>query len=75
MTVDIQYKLKQNDYYLKYLRSHSYWYKYLNRNSSSFKNFEDEVKAFYKLTKVDRFEKTLNTIEMATKILCTMSEI
>ncbi len=75
MTVDVQYKLKQNNFYLKYLRSHSNWYKYLNRNPVSFKFFEDDVKNFYKLTKVDRFEKTLNTIEIVTKILGTVNEM
>ncbi len=75
MTIDIQYKLKSNNYYLKYLRSHSVWYKYLNRNPIFFKNFENEVKSYYKLTKIDKFSKTLNTIEMATKLLGSMNDI
>lgn len=69
MSLELQFKIKENKHYLQYLRENSRWYKYLNRNPKNFKYFEEEVKKVYKLTKIDRFEKTLNTIEMATKML------
>jgi hypothetical protein len=69
MTIDLQFKIKENKYYLKYLRENSNWYKYLNRNPKNFAYFEEEVKKAYKLTKTDKFMQTLNTLELATKML------
>ena len=34
MSLDIQFKLRENPDYLKYLRENSWWYKVLNRNSN-----------------------------------------
>ena len=72
MTLEVQYRLKQNENYLRYLRENSYWYKMLNRNPKNFKAFEEEVKEVYKLTKIDRISKTLDTLEMMEKILSTL---
>lgn len=72
MRIDLQFKIRENPSYLKYLREHSYWYKQLNRNPNNFKDFEDEVKREYKLTKADRISKTLDTIEMMEKIISTL---
>ena len=72
MSLEIQYKIKENGNYLKYLRENSNWYKLLNRNPSNFKIFEEEVKREYKLTTADRVAKTLDTIEMMEKILSTL---
>lgn len=71
MSLDVQFKLKENPYYLRYLRSHSYWYKFLNRDASMFKEFVEEVKREYKLTKADRISKAFDTFEMLEKILST----
>ncbi len=72
MTIDVQFKIKENENYLKYLRQNSYWYKYLNRNQKNFSKFEEEVKREYKLTKTDRVIKTLETIEMMEKVISTL---
>ena len=72
MEIGLQFKIKENPNYLKYLRSHSYWYKLLNRNPSNFKIFEEEVKKEYKLTRADKISKTLDTIEMMEKIVSTL---
>ena len=72
MTLDIKYKIKENEYYLRHLRQNSHWYKLLNRNPANFKAFEEEVKTVYKLTKADRISKTLDTIEMLEKVLSTL---
>ena len=72
MEIGLQFKIKENPNYLKYLRSHSYWYKLLNRNPSNFKTFEEEVKKEYKLTRADKISKTLDTIEMMEKIVSTL---
>ena len=67
----VQFKIKENPFYLRYLRSHSYWYKILNRDYNSFKIFEEEVKREYRLTKADRLENMFNSLEMIEKILST----
>lgn len=72
MTLDLQYKIKENEYYLRHLRQNSNWYKLLNRNPANFKVFEEEVKEVYKLTKADKISRTLDTIEMLEKVLSTL---
>lgn len=72
MTIDLQYKIKDNEYYLRYLRQNSNWYKLLNRNPNNFKAFEEEVRTVYKLTKADKISRTLDTIEMLEKVLSTL---
>ena len=71
MILPLQFKIKENPNYLRYLRSHSYWYKILNRDYNTFKIFEEEVKREYKLTRIDRIENIFNTVEMLEKILST----
>lgn len=72
MTLDVQFKLKENPAYLKYLRQNPYWYKFLNRNPELFKEFTSEVKREYKLTKTDKLMRTLETIEMMEKVMATL---
>ncbi len=69
MLYDIQYKINKDINLKKYLRENSYWYKYLNRNSSSFKYFVDEMKVKYKLTTVDKINKTMDNINMLQSFL------
>ena len=72
MRLELQFKIKNNPNYLKYLRTHSYWYKELNRNPSNFILFEEKVKEEYRLRPVDRISKTLDMIEMAQNIISTL---
>lgn len=72
MTVDVQFKLKSNPNYLKYLRENSKWYKTLNRNPESFTEFEKEVKEKYQLRPTDRISKALSAMEMIQAIMETM---
>jgi len=72
MNLDIQFKLKNNPLYLKYLRENSHWYKTLNRQPSSFKIFEESVKETYKLRPSDRINQTLEYIEMIETIMSTL---
>ena len=46
MTIDIQYKLKSNPVYLKYLRENSNWYKVLNRYPEKFNDFVNDNRVF-----------------------------
>ena len=66
MTLDIQFKIKNDPNYIRYLHENSYWYKFLNRNPSS-----EEVKTAYKLRASDKFEKTIETIELLQNLFST----
>ena len=68
MTLELQFKLKSNPLYIKYLHENSYWYKILNRNPNMFNEFINEVKKSYKLRTSDRLNEALNTFEMITSI-------
>ena len=68
MILPLQFKIKNNPSYMRYLRSNSYWYKFLNRDYNSFRKFEEEVKREYKLTSIDKIEKVFNTLEMFEKV-------
>lgn len=72
MTLDIQFKLKSNPIYIKYIREHSNWYKRLTRDPSSFNEFVEEVKVNYKLRPIDKITKTLDTLEMLQNIISTI---
>jgi hypothetical protein len=72
MTLDIQFKLKSNPYYIQYLRENSYWYKILNRNPSMFNKFTEEVKREYHLRTSDKISKTLSTLEMLTNVVSNL---
>ncbi|MBP3461297.1 MAG: hypothetical protein J6K21_02690 [Bacilli bacterium] len=69
MTLDIQFKIKNNPNYQRYIRENSYWYKILNRNPYMFKNFEEEVKEKYHLRATDRISRTLDAIEMIQTVV------
>ena len=72
MILDIQFKLRNNPRYLKYLREHSYWYKILNREPYRFKEFEEKVKEEYKLRTSDKISKALSTIELFQNVISSM---
>ena len=69
MILDIQFKLKSNPNYTKYLRENSYWYKILTRNPSMIKEFIDEVKIKYKLRPIDKINDAISTFEMISTIM------
>ena len=72
MSLDLQFKIKNNPNYTKYLRENSHWYKYLNRSDNYFKQFEEEVKTAYKLRPTDRISKALDTFDMIQTLLSTL---
>lgn len=72
MTLEVQFKIKNNPYYLRYLRENSYWYKILNRSPNSFIDFERKVKEEYKLRKSDKINRALQTFEMLESVLSTL---
>lgn len=72
MALDIQFQIKNNPNYLRYIRENSIWYKWLNRDASLFPKFEEEVKEKYGLRPGDRITKTLETIELLQNIFATL---
>lgn len=72
MSLDVQFKLKNNPNYIRYIRENSNWYKILNRDPSMFKMFEDEVKEKYKLRPTDRISRALDTLELLQNVVSTL---
>lgn len=72
MTLDIQFKIKNNPYYLKYLRENSYWYKILNRNPSMFIKFEEEVKTNYQLRTSDKIKNTIEMLNLMQNVISSL---
>ena len=72
MSLDIQFKIKNNPYYIQYLRENSYWYKILNRTPESFKEFEGKAKEYFSLRPTDKIQKMLQNIEMIQSIVSTL---
>lgn len=72
MILDIQFKLKSNPNYIKYIRENSYWYKILMRDPSMFDKFVNEVKEKYKLRSIDKINNALTTIEMVQNVLASL---
>lgn len=73
MTLDLQFKIKSNPLYIKYLHENSHWYKALNRDPNMFNNFVEEVKTNYKLRPTDRINKALSTFEMVSAIISSLN--
>ncbi len=72
MSLEIQFKIKNNPYYQRYIRENSIWYKILTRNPEYFGNFEEKVKDEYKLRASDRIEKMFTTIEMIQSVMSSL---
>lgn len=72
MTLELQFKIKSNPNYVKYLRENSFWYKELNRNPDSFRLFEEKMKEDYHLRPSDRVSKVIDTIDMLQTVLSTL---
>ena len=73
MTLELQFKLKNNPLYIKYLHENSHWYKILNRDPNMFNSFVEELKTTYKLRPSDRINKALSTFEMVTSIISSLN--
>lgn len=72
MSLEIQFKIKNNPYYQRYIRENSIWYKILTRNPEYFSNFEEKVKDEYKLRASDRIEKMFTTIAMIQSVMSSL---
>ena len=73
MVLELQFKIKSNPLYIKYLHENSYWYKTLNRNPESFNEFINAVKEYYKLRPADKINKMLSTFEVISNIVTSLN--
>ena len=69
MTLDVQFRIKNNPLYLEYIRYNSNWYKLLNRNPLLIKKFEEEVKKYYKLRASDKIKNAMETFSLIQNML------
>ena len=69
MSLEIQFKIKNNPNYLRYLRENSYWYKYLNRNPESINLFNEEMKERYKLRPGDRINNFVDKLDLISSFI------
>ncbi len=72
MRYELQLELRSNPLYKKYLREHSAWYKTLIRHPESFKEFQEEMKAAYKLRASDRLDKALDALNFLSNLMSSM---
>ena len=72
MTLDLQFKMKSNPLFLKYLHENSYWYKILNRNPDTFNLFVEEVKKTYRLRPSDKINDAISAFETFSSIISTL---
>ncbi len=69
MSIETQFKIKNNPYLHRYLRENSYWYKELNRDPSKIKEMEEEMKKTYKMTTGDKISSFANGIELVKSLM------
>ncbi len=72
MPLEVQFKLKANPLYIKYLREHSYWYKNLLRNPNSFNQMIEEMKIEYKLRPTDKINKVFDMMNLISNLFDNM---
>lgn len=72
MTLDIQFKLKNDPYALRFLHENSYWYKRLNRNPELYDTFIEEMKTKYGLRTSDRISKAIDAINMLQNVMSSL---
>jgi hypothetical protein len=72
MNLNIQFQIKSNPNYQRYLRENSYWYKILNRNPENFNAFAEEMKKRYRLTTTDKINNVLEKFQLIQKFMSIM---
>lgn len=69
MTLDVQFKIKNNPMLQKYIRENSYWYKNLNRNPDLIEVLTDEMKEKYKLTTADKINSLGQKLDLISTFI------
>lgn len=69
MNLDVQFKVRNNANYSRYLRENSHWYKILNRHPERFDDFVNEMKERYKLRPTDKISDMAEKLELVKTFL------
>ncbi len=69
MSIELQFRMKNNPMYEQYLRENSHWYKYLNRDPASFRYFEEEMKERYRLRASDKLSDLSDNLILIEKFM------
>lgn len=72
MPLEIQFKLRENPLYIRFLRENNIWYKRLIRDPNSFKVFIEEMKVKYKLRTTDKINKVVDTLDVVSNLFNNM---
>lgn len=72
MNLDVQFKIKSDVNYIRYLRENSYWYKILNRHPERFNDFISEMKERYKLRSTDKISDFADKLELVKTFLSVL---
>ena len=72
MNLDIQFKLRSNPLYIRYLHENSYWYKILSRNPNMIDKFIEEAKEYFGLRPTDKINRAINSFSIITNILSSL---
>ena len=69
MTLDLQFKINNNELLIKYLKENSYMYKYLNRSDIYFNDFINYMKEDYKLRTSDKVNNFIDKLDMLSSFI------
>jgi len=69
MSIELQFRMKSNPMYERYLRENSHWYKYLNRDPKAFRYFEEEMKERYRLRTSDKLSDLADNLMLIEKFM------
>ena len=69
MVLDLQFKIKNNPNYGRYIRENSHWYKFLNRDPNNFQYFKEEVKEKYRLRPQDKIGNIAEKLNMIKSLM------
>lgn len=72
MPLEIQFKLRENPLYIKFLRENNIWYKRLIRDPTLFNQFVYEMKVKYKLRTSDKINKVVDTLDIVSNLFSNM---
>jgi|LSQX01.1.fsa_nt_gb 6-phosphogluconate dehydrogenase len=72
MNLDIQFKIKSDSNYGRYLRENSHWYKILNRSPERFDEFVNEMKENYRLRPTDKINSFTEKLNFISSLLSSL---
>ena len=72
MPLEIQFKLRENPLYIRFLRENNIWYKKLMREPKLFNIFVEEMKAKYKLRTSDKLNRVVDTLDVISNLFNSM---